>query len=392
MTLPFISYGGSSLISLASGMGMLIALTRERPQARLSGETCLPPARRRNAAGGPGAGPGRGWRNRRPFVSGRRRGSADQPRHQRSSCDRPPGGAIRRRLCRGHGSRIASATLRGRGPVAMARTASALALGVTQAWGLIGRLRPAAVVGFGGYPTVPPVLSAAWRGVPTIIHDANAVLGRANRFLAPRVTAIATTFPDVVKDQPALGAKVTLTGNPLRPAVLAAAATPYPSCYRIFAPPHFGGSQGARVMANVVPAAIGVLEPTLRARLAIVQQSREEDLQRVRAAYGELSVSVEVAPFFTDLPARMASAHLVVARSGAGTVAELSAIGRPAILVPLPHALDQDQFANAGVLERVGGAIRLPQKEFTPRRLADEIVALAAAPQRLQHMAAAAHS
>jgi UDP-N-acetylglucosamine--N-acetylmuramyl-(pentapeptide) pyrophosphoryl-undecaprenol N-acetylglucosamine transferase len=145
-------------------------------------------------------------------------------------------------------------------------------------------------------------------------------------------------------------------------------------------------------MADVVPAAVGLLEPALRVRLVIVQQSREEDLQRVRAAYGELRVSAEVAPFFTDLPARMAAAHLVVARSGAGTVAELSAMGRPAILVPLPHALDQDQFANAGVLERVGGAIRLPQKEFTPRRLADEIAALAAAPQRLQDMAAAAHS
>jgi UDP-N-acetylglucosamine--N-acetylmuramyl-(pentapeptide) pyrophosphoryl-undecaprenol N-acetylglucosamine transferase len=206
------------------------------------------------------------------------------------------------------------------------------------------------------------------------------------------VTAIATTFPDVLKDQPALGAKVTLTGNPLRPAVLAAAATPYPTVTGSLRLLIFGGSQGARVMADVVPAAVGLLEPALRARLVIVQQSREEDLQRVRAAYGELRVSAEVAPFFTDLPARMAAAHLVVARSGAGTVAELSAMGRPAILVPLPHALDQDQFANAGVLERVGGAIRLPQKEFTPRRLADEIAALAAAPQRLQDMAAAAHS
>jgi UDP-N-acetylglucosamine--N-acetylmuramyl-(pentapeptide) pyrophosphoryl-undecaprenol N-acetylglucosamine transferase len=287
---------------------------------------------------------------------------------------------------------VASATLRGRGPLALARTGSALGLGVVQAWALIGRLKPAAVVGFGGYPTVPPVLSAAWRGVPTIIHDANAVLGRANRFLAPRVTAIATTFPDVVKDQPALGAKVTLTGNPLRPAVLAAAATPYPAVAGSVRVLIFGGSQGARVMADVVPAAIGLLEPALRGRLAVVQQSREEDLQRVRAAYGELGVAAEVAPFFTDLPARMEAAHLVVARSGAGTVAELSAIGRPAILVPLPHALDQDQFANAGVLERVGGAIRLPQKEFTPRRLADEIAALAAAPRRLQDMAAAAHS
>jgi UDP-N-acetylglucosamine--N-acetylmuramyl-(pentapeptide) pyrophosphoryl-undecaprenol N-acetylglucosamine transferase len=287
---------------------------------------------------------------------------------------------------------VVSATLRGRGPLALARTASALGLGVAQSWALVGRLKPAAVVGFGGYPTVPPVLAAAWRGVPTLIHDANAVLGRANRFLAPRVTAIATTFPDIFRGKPELGAKATLTGNPLRPAVVAAAATPYP----IMADPLrlliFGGSQGARVMADVVPAAVGLIEPALRARLAIVQQAREEDLQRIRAAYAALSVTAELAPFFVDLPARMAAAHVVIARSGAGTVAELSAIGRPAILVPLPHALDQDQFANAGVLERNGGAIRLVQKDFTPQRLADEIAALAAAPKRLQDMAAAARS
>ncbi|HEY1749453.1 MAG TPA: undecaprenyldiphospho-muramoylpentapeptide beta-N-acetylglucosaminyltransferase [Xanthobacteraceae bacterium] len=287
---------------------------------------------------------------------------------------------------------IASATLRGRGPLAMASTGSSLALGVAQGWALIGRLKPAAVVGFGGYPTVPPVLAASWRGVPTLIHDANAVLGRANRFLAPRVTAIATTFPNVLRDRPQLAAKVTLTGNPLRPAVLAAAATPYPAITGSLHLLVFGGSQGARVMADVVPLAVGLLDPALRARLAIVQQSREEDLQRVRHAYSELGVAADVAPFFADLPARMAASHLIVARSGAGTVAELSAIGRPAILVPLPHALDQDQFANAGVLQSIGGAIRVPQTEFAPRRLADEIAALAVAPQRLEDMAVAAQS
>ena len=154
----------------------------------------------------------------------------------------------------------------------------------------------------------------------------------------------------------------------------------------------FGGSQGARVMADVVPAAIEALEPSLRARLLIVQQAREEDLARVRSAYSNLSVDAETAPFFSDLPARIAASHLIVARSGASTVAELSAIGRPSILVPLPHALDQDQFANAGVLDRVGGAIRLVQQEFTPRRLASDLAALAAAPQRLNAMAAAAQS
>jgi UDP-N-acetylglucosamine--N-acetylmuramyl-(pentapeptide) pyrophosphoryl-undecaprenol N-acetylglucosamine transferase len=287
---------------------------------------------------------------------------------------------------------ISSATLRGRDPLSMITMAFSLGLGVAQAWALIGRLKPAAVIGFGGYPTVPPVLAGVWRGLPTLIHDANAVLGRANRFLAPRVTAIATTFPDIFREKPELGAKATMTGNPVRPAVVAAATTAYPAIVASLRLLIFGGSQGARVMADVVPAAIGLLEPALRARLDIVQQAREEDLERVRTAYGGLAVSAEVEPFFADLPARMAASHLVIARSGAGTVAELSAIGRPAILVPLPHAIDQDQFANAGVLERVGAARRLPQKEFTPRRLADEIAALVAAPQRLQDMAAAAHS
>ena len=287
---------------------------------------------------------------------------------------------------------IASATLRARNPVALTRTAAMLGLGLAQGWALIGRLKPAAVIGFGGYPTVPPVLAAAWRGVPTVIHDANAVIGRANRLLAPRVTAIATAFPDVFRAEPGLAAKATLTGNPVRPAVVAAAATPYPAADDSLRLLVFGGSQGARIMADVVPAAIRQIEPRLRVRLAIVQQAREEDLDRVRSAYGSLAVAAEVAPFFPDLPERMAASHLVVARSGASTVAELSAIGRPAILVPLPHALDQDQFANAGVLEGAGGAIRLAQDEFTPRRLATEIAALAATPPRLATMAAAARS
>jgi UDP-N-acetylglucosamine--N-acetylmuramyl-(pentapeptide) pyrophosphoryl-undecaprenol N-acetylglucosamine transferase len=145
-------------------------------------------------------------------------------------------------------------------------------------------------------------------------------------------------------------------------------------------------------MADVVPAAIGLLEPALRARLSIVQQARDDDLARVRDTYAKLSVAAEVAPFFADLPARMATSHLIVSRSGASTVAELAAIGRPSILVPLPGAIDQDQFANAGILELAGGAIRLVQDVFTPRRLATELAALATAPENLAKMAAAAHS
>jgi UDP-N-acetylglucosamine--N-acetylmuramyl-(pentapeptide) pyrophosphoryl-undecaprenol N-acetylglucosamine transferase len=228
--------------------------------------------------------------------------------------------------------------------------------------------------------------------VPTVIHDANAVIGRANRFLAPRVTAIATTFPDVFRDHPELAAKAKLTGNPVRPAVVAAASTPYPASDKRLRVLVVGGSQGARILADVVPVAIGRLGTDLRMRLSVVQQAREEDLERVRNAYASLSVTAEVAPFFSDLPARMAASHLVVSRSGASTVAELAAIGRPAILIPLPHALDQDQLANAGVLEVAGGAIRVVQKDFTPRRLAADIAALAESGPRLATMAAAARS
>jgi UDP-N-acetylglucosamine--N-acetylmuramyl-(pentapeptide) pyrophosphoryl-undecaprenol N-acetylglucosamine transferase len=287
---------------------------------------------------------------------------------------------------------VTSATLRGRGPLAMARTVALLGTGLVQAWSLIGRIKPAAVIGFGGYPTIPPVLAGAWRGTPTLIHDANAVIGRANRLLAPRVNAIATSFPELFGGDPKLAAKATLTGNPVRPAVVAAAATPYPASVEPLRLLVFGGSQGARVMADVVPAAIGNLDPSIRARLAITQQARAEDLDRVREAYSKLALGAETAPFFPDLPARMAASHLIIARSGASTVAELSAIGRPAILVPLPHALDQDQFANAGVMEVAGAAIRLVQDQFTPRRLADQIAVLAAGPQRLAAMAAAARS
>jgi UDP-N-acetylglucosamine--N-acetylmuramyl-(pentapeptide) pyrophosphoryl-undecaprenol N-acetylglucosamine transferase len=287
---------------------------------------------------------------------------------------------------------VSSATIRGRNPFSLLRTATLLWLGFRQSRQLIRELGAAVVVGFGGYPTIPPLLAATRLGVPSLIHDANAVIGRANRFLAPRVTAIATTFPDVFNQKPDLAGKATLTGNPVRPAVIAAAAIPYPMPVDPLRLLIFGGSQGARIMADVVPAAIGLIEPALRGRLAVVQQAREEDLARVRAAYAGLGVTAEVAGFFPDLPAREAASHLIVGRSGASTVAELSAIGRPSILVPLPHALDQDQFANAGVLERAGGAIRLSQDVFTPRRLAAEIAALAAAPDRLAAMAVAARS
>src|SRR4030088_2077820 len=269
-----------------------------------------------------------------------------------------------------------------------------LAAGMAVSLNLMRRLKPAAVVGFGGYPTLPPLLAARMFGIPTAIHEANAVLGRANRFLSSRVSAIATSLPGVLDRDPALSGKTTAVGTPLRPAILAAAAVK-------FTPPELtgplrllvvGGSQGARVMADIVPGAIERLEPALWSRLILTQQVREEDMARVRAVYDRRKINAELAPFFSDLPARLPSSQLVISRSGAGTVAELGAIGRPAILVPLPGSIDQDQFANAGVLAQANGALRLVQADFTPDRLASEISALAAEPARLATMAACART
>jgi UDP-N-acetylglucosamine--N-acetylmuramyl-(pentapeptide) pyrophosphoryl-undecaprenol N-acetylglucosamine transferase len=287
---------------------------------------------------------------------------------------------------------VASETARGRNPLQLAYATFTLAMGTLGAFNLIRREKPVAVIGFGGYPTLPPLIAARIAGVPGIIHDANAVLGRANRFLSRHVRAIATSLPGVLDRDPALSAKTTTVGTPMRPAVLAAAAQSYapPEATGPFRLLVVGGSQGARIMSDIVPPAIERLEPSLWGRLVLTQQVRDEDMARVRAVYDRLKVNCELAPFFTDLPARLAANHLVISRSGAGTVAELAAIGRPSILVPLPGAIDQDQFANAGVLSQAGGALRIAQSEFTPDRLAAEISTLAAEPQRLAAMASAA--
>jgi UDP-N-acetylglucosamine--N-acetylmuramyl-(pentapeptide) pyrophosphoryl-undecaprenol N-acetylglucosamine transferase len=287
---------------------------------------------------------------------------------------------------------IPSATLRGGSPLAYARTLGMLTLGLLKARGVLRRIKPAVVVGFGGYPTLPPLFAASMRGIPTVLHDANAVMGRANRALASRVTAIASSFPEVALLPDAFKSKVTMTGNPVRPNVIAAAGVPYPATGEPLRVVVFGGSQGARVMADIVPDAIALLDPALRARLHVVQQARGEDLPRVQEDYARIGVKAEVAPFFADLPARIAQSHLVVARSGASTVAELSAIGRPAILVPLPGALDQDQLNNARVLEKAGGAVVMEQRNFSPEHAAGEMTRLLNDPARLAGMAAGAKS
>jgi UDP-N-acetylglucosamine--N-acetylmuramyl-(pentapeptide) pyrophosphoryl-undecaprenol N-acetylglucosamine transferase len=250
-----------------------------------------------------------------------------------------------------------------------------LILGTVAARRLVKRIRPRAVIGFGGYPTVPPMLAATRLRVPTILHEGNAVIGRANRFLASRVDAIAHGF-EVLGGLPgALAAKTHLTGNPVRPLVIEAAQVVFPDWsggkLRVLVT---GGSQGARIFSEVVPAAIELLPEGARQRLVIVQQARGEDEERVRDTYRRLGVAAEVKSFFFGLPGQIAQAHLVIARAGASTVSELAVIGRPAILVPLPHALDQDQAANAKQFAATGAAIVAPQSAFSPQWLATALV------------------
>jgi UDP-N-acetylglucosamine--N-acetylmuramyl-(pentapeptide) pyrophosphoryl-undecaprenol N-acetylglucosamine transferase len=284
--------------------------------------------------------------------------------------------------------------MQGKNPLSWIKGAKAILEGRRMALRLFESFEPSAVVGFGGYPALPALLAATSARIPSIIHEQNAVLGRVNRFLAGRVNAIATAYREVDRLAPKHAEKVHLVGNPVRDDVLALRDRPFPAftadgLLRVLVT---GGSQGARVMGDIVPNAIERLEPTLWGRLVLTQQVRQEDMARVRAVYDRLKINAELAPFFTDLPARLAANHLVISRSGAGTVAELAAIGRPSILVPLPGAIDQDQFANAGVLSQVDAALRIVQTDFTPDRLASEISALAAEPARLAAMATAARA
>lgn len=279
---------------------------------------------------------------------------------------------------------LPAATPSVRNPVKFVGAAVVNAMAFWRCLRIVRRTRPDVALGFGGYPTVPPLTATKRLDVPTVVHEANAVIGRANRFLAPGAH-VATSFPDLAGLPDGVIATAHV-GIPVREAVLQAAA-PYAAPDDTFRLLVFGGSQGARAFADLVPPAIATLDAAKRARLSIVQQCRPEDMDRVREAYGPLVEGAELAPFFRDLPARMAAAHLVVSRAGASTVAELSIIGRPSLLVPLPGALDQDQAANASALEALGGARELDQAELTPESLGREIAGLMDDPARLAGMA-----
>ncbi len=287
---------------------------------------------------------------------------------------------------------VPSATPTNRGVVGLIQAAPTIVSGIVQAFGILGRIEPSVIVGFGGYPTLPPLAAAILRGIPACVHEQNAVLGRVNRLVAPFVQAIASTFaaPKFLKARDA--GKLVVTGNPVRDAVIAEAGAPYaaPDATGPIRLLVFGGSQGARILSDVVPGALALLDEALKARLEIVQQARPEDIERVRSDYHRAGIRATLQSFFDDMPVRIAKAHLVIGRSGASTVSELSVIGRPSILVPLPHSLDNDQKANAEKMQSAGAAWTIEQATLTEAALARKLAALFAAPSSLAAAAKAA--
>ncbi|MEI7874497.1 MAG: undecaprenyldiphospho-muramoylpentapeptide beta-N-acetylglucosaminyltransferase [Alphaproteobacteria bacterium] len=267
-----------------------------------------------------------------------------------------------------------------------------LGLGLFDAWRALGRIGPAAVVGFGGYASVPTMIAARLRRTPAIVHEQNAVLGKANRWVLGGVSKVATSFPVTrgLESDP----RARMVGNPVRDAVRVLRGSPYraPGPDLVIDLLVFAGSQGAASFSQVIPQAILSLPAALRARLRLVQQCRTEDIERVRAMYAQSGIVAELAPFFADMPQRLAGAHLVIARSGASTVAELAAVGRPSILVPYPFHTDQHQVVNARALEAAGAAVLMHHATFTAETLSGHLRALFEAPQRLVDMAAAAHA
>ena len=286
---------------------------------------------------------------------------------------------------------IPSATPSVRNPVKFVLAGTRLSWGILVAMQKLAGLRADACIGFGGYPVFPSFVAASLLGVPGILHEQNAVMGRANRALCRFARVIALTFENTAKAE-RWAQKSLLVGNPLRDRVRAVCDAPYPEIGDSLRLVVFGGSQGARAFADLVPPAIGGLPPDLRSKLRVTQQCRPEDLDRVAEAYRLAKVNVELGAFFDDLPERIAHSHLVIARSGASTLTELAAIGRPAILVPLPGAIDADQSANAKLFEVAGAGWVEPQATLSPESLGTRIAGLFASPEVLQNAARAAKS
>jgi UDP-N-acetylglucosamine--N-acetylmuramyl-(pentapeptide) pyrophosphoryl-undecaprenol N-acetylglucosamine transferase len=279
----------------------------------------------------------------------------------------------------------------GKNPLKWPKGIGAVLEGRRMALRLFESFEPSAVIGFGGYPALPALLAARKAQIPSIVHEQNAVLGRVNRLLAGRVDAIATAYPEVDRLKSKYFDKVHLVGNPVIPQVLALREEPFPpftedGLLRVLVT---GGSQGARVLSEVVPDGMAMLQPALRSRLQVTQQCRAEDLDAVRRRYANHGIPAELGTYFEDMASRLADAHLFIGRAGASTIAELTAVGRPAILVPLPIATDDHQAANAREMVKAGGARSIRQHKFTAKELAKQIQAMAQHPETL---ATAAHA
>ncbi len=278
------------------------------------------------------------------------------------------------------------------GPLGWLRAARAIMTGRAMALRLYETFQPAAVIGFGGYPAFPALLAARRDRIPSLVHEQNAVLGRVNRLVAGRVDAIATAYNQVERLPASARDKVVLVGNPVRDEIIALRDQPFPALGEdgIFRLLVTGGSQGASIFSTVVPDALALLPEHFRRRLQVTQQCRSEDIDQVRARYAELGIPAELATYLPDIPERLAWSHLVIGRAGASTIAELTAAGRPAILVPLPSATDDHQTANAREMAKAGGARMIAQPKFTPIELAKQMQKLALDPGALANAAARA--
>jgi UDP-N-acetylglucosamine--N-acetylmuramyl-(pentapeptide) pyrophosphoryl-undecaprenol N-acetylglucosamine transferase len=294
-------------------------------------------------------------------------------------------------LFEGVETHVVEAATFGSNPLGWPGAVARILAGRRQARTLMQARGARAVVGFGGYPALPALLAGRAQGLPTILHEQNAVLGRVNRLMAPRVTVLALSFAETARIP--VAARTLVTGNPVRASVRDARARPFdaPAPDAPFRLLVVGGSQGARILSQVVPAALATLAPAERARLSVVHQARPEDLSAADAAYRAAGIAAECLPYMADLPERMAAAHLLIARSGASTMAELTAMGRPAILVPFAAATDDHQTANAKGFVEAGAGILLAEPEFTPGRVAASVRGFLASPEALHAAAAAAH-
>ena len=280
----------------------------------------------------------------------------------------------------------------GKNPLKWFKGLKALWDGRKMALRLFESFKPSAVVGFGGYPAAPAILAATSANIPALVHEQNAVLGRANRLVASRVDAIATAYPQIRRLKAKHNDKTHLVGNPVRAQVLQLREEPFPpftedGLLRILIT---GGSQGAHILSEIVPDGLAMLPPALRSRLQVTQQCRPEDIAAVRARYRNHDIPAELGTYFTDMASRLAEAHVFIGRAGASTIAELTAVGRPSILVPLPIATDDHQTANTREITKAGGARAIKQTHFTAKELAKQIQALAQRPETLANAAHAA--